>query len=233
MKTSIVKGRLLMLSLAVCMFILKPVHAQDKPESTKEKKHAVKIKIKTDGGETRVISIDTLLPSGEKMEQVLREIETTLKLKEDALKQLEIELQIDEEALDSLGKKMKKIVILGDEAGDILQDLPESAFEWEVLKEPWDSYSSCMDEYRVKRGEFLSQMPRHPFNPDSWLQQMTPWGKVTKYKIRKKRNGRKIIIKTEHVDGDVSFMFPAPPVPPPPPVPPAPPKKVKKVVIER
>lgn len=225
-----------MISMAVCLVLPFAILAQEKPESKKEKKQALKITVKTDGNEAKVIEIDTLLPSAEKVEEIIDQITSEMQLKENELKQLEVELKIGEEALDSLQKKMKQIIIMRGKEGDMLSYFPEEEFQWKMLKEPWDSYSSCIDSYRDRLGDHDFKVIQHPFNPGSWMQQMTPWGKVKKFHIKKKRNGRKIIIKTEYVDGDYSFVYPAMPVPPPPPAPPAPPlpqKKVKKVVIER
>lgn len=155
---------------------------------------------------------------------------------EKMLKDLEITLDFNLDSLDSLGKVISAIVCTDDFSKPCDFETFKFGFndednDPEVIDMDSDDWNNTVNAH----GKMFC-MPQPP-DPQGWGQGYTPWGKIREIKVKDKKRGKKIVIRTE--DADSYSYFPIPPMPPIPPVPPASgqhpkvKKGVKKIIIEK
>ncbi len=230
MKTKIMKSGIFFL-LSLMLMLGSGLQAQESKKSPKEKQNrkTVQIKMTTIDENGKKVSIDTTFTTTEEDDKVIMKKFRT-RDKEDA-KHITMEIEMEDdfpEGLnpDSLEKKiMKEITVI---AG------PDGEFNWSSKDGDFD-YSFFNDGDMPKVMKFDCGPQQDQTCPMCRLRQqfpgyqqgfnfLSPTDIIKKLDIRKKRNGKKIIIETEN--GDFWSMMP-----PPPPVPPCPPECTKKVIM--
>ncbi|MHC1706681.1 MAG: hypothetical protein AB9842_04055 [Bacteroidales bacterium] len=226
-------------SLLILGFSLQTLNAQDQKSSKnkKEAKKSMRIKVITKDDDGKVKNIDTIFRYGGSGDDsvIIREIFTDNNLKEIAeqLKEMEITLDLEMDSLDSLTKEITATVMMDD--FPLKGDLNPYEYFWQgeghdpELLPDRNARDWCegMSGHRK-----MFYYPPQQEN-QGWTQGYTPWGKIREIKVKDKKRGKKVVIRTEDPD---YFEFMSPPIPPAPPLPPQLPKmdkKVKKIIIEK
>ncbi len=207
----------------------------DKPGSKHKK--AITLKITTDDDGKEQVSIDTLIVSDFHDSLDLHNLCKGIYLEalEKSLPDMEISLDLHGDSLDSLEKHIEAVIKMDGKDFPHFKGFEDMDFSW---VEPGDSDSGPGDmDLRLFDGAPGGyQVPGYSPGPGAygqgdWMQGFSPWGKIREIKVKDRKHGKKVVIRTE--DSDVFFFSAVPPVPPIPCQPGCVPKKVKKVIIKK
>lgn len=235
--------------LLVFLFIsgisCKPALAQDHkfPSHKKEEKKTMHIKVITKDDDGNIEKIDTVYRYGSSKGDsvIIKELGSKMDMEElvDHLKEMNISLDLEMDSLDSLAKEITATINMDD--FPFHKGFGPHAFLWKddendresipgLDPDDWNDWKDCM---KHQPGEYNYQ-----YQPDNqgWMQGFTPWGKIRDIKVKDKKHGKKIVIRTEDMDYFSYMIPPQPPVPPAHPIPLSPPKSkkvVKKIIIDK
>lgn len=215
MKTMLLKNCLYLL-ISLILFTGFSLNAQDKKNAPKEKTEPKTIQIKMIKIEKngKKVTIDTTLTTNEQDEKALiKKLEGLVK---DSDKQKKMEFIIDGEfpGLSELDSIEEQITMTVDPEEEFLYVSPDGEsdfylFDNEYLSSP-DKCNGSHSDGLCSNCKMHLQLQNN-FQPYQFL---SPTDIITKFNIRKKRNGKKIVIKTKN--GEFPSMFPVPPPPCPP-----------------
>jgi|GEM_PF-4457596 hypothetical protein len=231
-----ISTRNLLILISILCISFSSLYAQDDQPLNNKKEGETKmhVKIITKDKDGKIKKIDTLYRYGGAVDDsvIVRYLHPSKDMKEfaDQMKEMQITLDMDLDSLDSLAKEITATVFMDD--GQLKGEFSPENFSWE---EGDHDPELIPDRNEGPWGQPMGghkKMFCYPGNDIgmNWMQGNTPWGKISEIKVKNKRHGKKIVIRTH--DHDSFGYFEIPPVPPAPPCP-IPENPRKKIIIKK